>query len=558
MSGRNRLIYLPLGGAGEIGMNAYIYGYGAEGAERLILVDLGIAFPDMDTTPGVDVILPDITWLLDKLDRLEGIFITHGHEDHVGGVGHLFQQLKAPIHARKFTANLARRKLAEKGQDANAVKIAEPFPAMVEAGPFQVGFLPISHSIPESNALVIDSPAGRIIHTGDFKLDTAPVVGEPFDPDLWAEASKPGIRALVCDSTNVFNKHEGRSESLVGPEIKALVDRSSGMFVATTFASNVARLQSLARAGEAAGRSVCLMGRAMRRMTEAAVEEGILTDFPKTVSPEEAADISRENLMLIVTGSQGERRAASAQLSRGKYFGMELAEGDTFLFSSKTIPGNEKDVARILNNLSELGVDVVTDDDGLYHVSGHANRPDLEAIQAITQPQIVIPMHGEHRHLREHAKLADSLGRIGVVAPNGTMLDLAGNKPEVVDHVETGRTYLDGSALVGQFDGIIRDRIRMAVNGLAVVAVMVDDDDEVLEDTWVDLRGLPDRAANGAPLADLMEQHLAGQLARVDTRTAGDDEKLEEVIIRGVRKIAQDEVGKRPEVTVLITRLAAE
>lgn len=554
---RERLIYLPLGGAGEIGMNAYVYGYGPEGKERLILVDLGIAFPDMDTTPGIDVILPDIAWLKDRLDRLEAVFVTHGHEDHLGGVGHLYPQLKKPVYARKFTANLARRKLAEKGQDQNAVTTVGPWPETVEAGPFTVGFLPVSHSIPESAALVIDTPAGRIIHSGDFKLDAAPIVGEAFDPDLWAEAAKPGVLALVCDSTNVFSRHPGRSESQVAPNLVPLVKDATGMFVATTFASNVARLKSLADAGVAAGRSICLMGRAMRRMTEAASEEGLLNDFPRTVSPEDAASLPRENLMLIVTGSQGERRAASAQLSRGKYFGMEMKEGDTFLFSSKTIPGNEKEVARIMNNFSEMGVDVVTDDDGLYHVSGHANRPDLETVHGIVNPQTVIPMHGEHRHLREHAKLAESLGRTGVVAPNGTMLELSGNAPRVVDHVETGRTYLDGMALVGQFDGVVRDRLRMALNGHVVVALMIDDDDAVMEDTWVDIRGLPD-AANGAPLADLMEQHLAGVLSRVDSRTAGDDEKLEDLITKGVRKVAQDEVGKRPEVTVLITRLTAD
>jgi ribonuclease J len=558
MSGRDRLIYLPLGGAGEIGMNAYVYGYGKPGKERLILVDIGIAFPDMASTPGVDIILADISWLSERLDRLEAVFITHGHEDHVGGIGHLYPQLQKPVHARKFTANLARRKLQEKGQDPSVVETAAPYPAMIEAGPFKVGFLPVSHSIPESNALVIDTPGGRIIHTGDFKIDRTPVVGEPFDDALWAEAAKPGIRALVCDSTNVFSKHPGRSEAEVAPNLKPLVAASKGMFVATTFASNVARLQSLAIAGEAAGRSICLMGRAMRRMTEAAREEGILTDFPKTISPEDAANVPRESLMLIVTGSQGERRAASAQLSRGKYFGMELKEGDTFLFSSKTIPGNEKEVAHIMNNLSEMGVDVVTDDDGLYHVSGHANRPDLETVHAITDPQIVIPMHGEHRHLREHAKVADALGRVGVVVPNGTMLELSGNAPKVVDHVETGRVYLDGSALVGQFDGVVRDRIRMALNGHVVVAVMVDDDNQILEDTWVDIRGLPEVVRGSAPLAEMMEEHLAGKLARVDTRTAGDDEKLEDLIVKGIRKVAQDEIGKRPEVTVLITRLAAE
>ncbi len=558
MSGNDRLIYLPLGGAGEIGMNAYVYGYGKPGKERLILVDLGIAFPDMDSTPGVDIILPDIGWLKDKLDRLDAIFVTHGHEDHVGGVGHLHGMLRKPIYARKFTANLARRKLQEKGQDPKAVTTVAPWPEMTEAGPFRVAYLPVSHSIPESAALVIDTPAGRIVHTGDFKLDASPIVGEAFDPDLWAEVSKDGVRALVCDSTNVFSKHAGRSEAEVAPNLIPLVKAAKGMFVATTFASNVARLQSLAKAGHEAGRSICLMGRSMRRMTEAANEEGLINDFPPTISQEDAANMPRENLMLIVTGSQGERRAASAQLSRGKYFGMELKEGDTFLFSSKTIPGNEKEVAYIMNNLSELGVDVVTADDGLYHVSGHANRPDLERVHQIVNPQMVIPMHGEHRHLREHAKLAESLGRTGIVAPNGTMLELSGNAPKVVDHVETGRTYLDGSALVGQFDGVVRDRIRMALNGQVIVAVMIDDDDTILEDTWVETRGLAESGRGAAPLSEVMETHLAAILSRVDRRTAGDDEKLEDLIVKGVRKVAQDEIGKRPEVAVLITRLAAD
>jgi len=554
---RDRLIYLPLGGAGEIGMNAYVYGYGPEGKERLLLVDLGIAFPDMDTTPGIDVILPDISWLADKTDRLEAICITHAHEDHVGGVGHLAGQLKAPIHCRRFTANHARRKLRDQGHDEAMVNVADPWPAQIEAGPFKIGFLPISHSIPESSALVIDTPAGRIVHTGDFKIDLTPGLGESFDPDAFREVARPGIRALVCDSTNVFSKAEGRSEAMVGPNIRDLVLASSGMFVATTFASNVARLKSIADAGAAAGRSICLMGRAMRRMTEAAVEEGILTDFPKTISPEDAAGVPRENLMLIVTGSQGERRAASAQLSRGKYFGMEMKEGDTFLFSSKTIPGNEKEVARIVNNFSEMGVDVVSDDD-LYHVSGHANRPDLETMHALIDAQCVIPMHGEHRHLREHARLAESLGRTGVLAPNGTMVDLAGNKPNVVDHVETGRSYLDGSVLVGQFDGVVRDRIRMALNGHAVVAVMIEDDDRIMEDAWVSLRGLPEAGRSGRDLAEEMERELSQRFERVDTRTAGDDDAIEGIVKKAVQKVAQEEIGKRPEVTVLITRLAAE
>ena len=319
---KNRLIYLPLGGAGEIGMNCYVYGYGPANKERYIIVDLGVTFPDMESTPGVDLIFADIAWIEKRKDRLDAIFITHAHEDHVGAIGHLWSRLGVPIYSRAFTAHIARLKFEEHGHDETAIHTVSAYPEMVEAGPFKVGFMPISHSIPESSALVIDSPDGRIVHTGDFKLDETPGVGEAWDPKAWAEMAKSGVKALVCDSTNVFSPVAGRSEISVGPEIEKLVKSAKGMVVATTFASNIARVKTLAEAGERAGRSVVLLGRAMRRMVTAGLEVGILTDFPKTISPEDAASIPRENLMLLATGSQGERRAASAQLSRGKYMGL--------------------------------------------------------------------------------------------------------------------------------------------------------------------------------------------------------------------------------------------
>ena len=544
---------------------------GNRGGNRLILVDPGVAFPDMDTSPGVDLIFADITWLKERVDQLEAVFVTHAHEDHVGAVAHcvnrhstvthyqrpnmthlqeggtgeevseilffsakskrrpsliysmqiipvclsivarrkgvsatrrggsnwtpisilvghpckLFhthchEALGVPVYARAFTANIARRRMEEHGHPTEAVHTASPWPEQIRAGPFTVSFLPVSHSIPESAGLVIDTPSGRIVHSGDFKLDANPVVGQPFDPDLWAEVAKSGVMALVCDSTNVFSSHPGRLESEVGPEITRLVRDANGMVIATTFASNVARVKTLAEAARKAGRSVVLLGRAMRRMIEAATETGILTDFPKVISAEEALALPRQNLMLIVTGSQGERRAASAQLARGKYRGLEVKEGDLFLFSSKTIPGNERGVIRIMNQLSEKGVDVVDDSSGLYHVSGHANRPDLEKVHSLINPQMVIPMHGEHRHLREHAKLAEAGGRIGILAMNGTLLDLTGNAPKVADYIETGRTYLDGSARIGALDGVVRDRIRMALNGHVTITVILDEDGELL------------------------------------------------------------------------------
>ncbi|EDM71228.1 beta-lactamase-like protein [Roseobacter sp. AzwK-3b] len=552
----DRLIYMPLGGAGEIGMNAYVYGYGPKGKERLILVDLGVTFPDMDSSPGVDLIFPDIQWLAARREQLEAVFITHAHEDHVGAVAHYYEQLGAPVYARAFTANIARRKMEEFGYSEKAVRVVSPWPEVTKVGPFTVGFVPISHSIPESSGLVIDTPKGRVVHSGDFKIDANPVVGEPFDPELWASLAKPGVKALMCDSTNVFNTHAGRSESTLAEDIQALIAGAKGMVVATTFASNVARLKTLAEAADRAGRSVCLLGRAMRRMIEASVETGVLTSFPKTVSPEEAKDIPRENLMLIVTGSQGERRAASAQLAQGNYLGLSMKEGDMFLFSSKTIPGNERGVIKIMNQFSEMGVDVVDDSDGKYHVSGHANRPDLEKLHDLLQPQIVVPMHGEHRHLREHAKLANSKRMQGVLAVNGTMVDLTGNRAEICDYVETGRTYLDGSVKIGALDGIVRDRIRMALNGHVTVNVILDEEDEPLGEPWCEIKGLPETGNSRAPLVDVLEEDLGQFLGRAGAKVLTDDEKLEDALRKITRQSAQNEIGKRPEVTVVISRLA--
>ncbi len=554
MSGE-RLIYLPLGGAGEIGMNAYVYGYGRPGKERLILIDLGVTFPDMDGTPGVDLIMPDIAWLRENADRLEAIFVTHAHEDHVGAVALLHRDLGVPVHARAFTANIARAKMEERGGDPDAVRTASPWPETVQAGPFRVGFVPVSHSIPESAALVIDSPGGRVVHSGDFKIDPTPVVGEAFDRAVFAEIGRGGVRALVCDSTNVFSPAPGRSEADLAPALEELIAGAGGMVVATTFASNVARLKTLAEAGRRAGRSVVLLGRAMRRMIEAAVETGVLADFPPVVSAEDAQEIPRENLLVLATGSQGERRAAVAQLARGKYQGFEVGEGDLFLFSSKTIPGNERSVIRIINQLSEKGVDVVDDCNGRYHVSGHANRPDLEEVHRLLRPQMLIPMHGEHRHLREHARLAEAAGLQSVVAVNGMMIDLSGNAPSVAEYVETGRSYLDGTVRIGALDGIVRDRIRMALNGHVIVTVILDEEDEPLGDAWCDLMGLPEKGSSQAPLIELLEAELTQFLMRANPKTLASDERLEESLRRIVRQTAQAEIGKRPEVTVVISRM---
>lgn len=552
-----RLIYIPLGGAGEVGMNAYVYGYGPPGKERLILVDLGLTFPDMDTTPGVGLIMPDIDWLVKRVDRLEAIFITHAHEDHVGALSLLWDRLRVPVHARNFTARIARMKMQEHGHAPEEVQTAPAYPRRVAAGPFSVGFVPVSHSLPEASALVIDTPAGLILHSGDFKLDAHPVVGEPWDPAAFEEIARANVKVLACDSTNVFSPQPGRSESSLAPALGELIQQAPGAVAATTFASNVARLKTLAEAGRTSGRSICLLGRAMQRMVKTAEEAGLLPDFPPTITPEEAAQLPREKLMLIVTGSQGERRAASAQLAQGKYMGLRLKSGDMFLFSSKTIPGNERGVLRIMNQFSEMEVDVVDAEDGKYHVSGHANRPDLETIHNLIKPQMTLPMHGEHRHLREHARIATESGVASLVAPNGSVVDLTGDTPQIVDEVPAGRTYLDGSVLIGARDGVVRDRIRMALNGLVVVSLLIEEDGTLLGEPWAEAMGLPEAGRSGGLLIDRMEVELNGFCETAGRKVLIDDDKLEDGLRRVARQVAMEEIGRKPELRVIISRMEA-
>lgn len=556
MSKNDSLVYVALGGAGEIGMNMYLYGYGPQAKRRWIMIDAGVAFPDMDSSPGVDLITADPEFINSRVHALEAIFITHAHEDHVGAIGRLWPQLKAPVYAREFTAEIARGKMEEAGVNPDEVKTVGAWPEQVEAGPFKVGFLPISHSVPESSALVIDTPAGRVVHTGDFKVDANPQVGEPFSPEAIADVSKDGVLALVCDSTNVFSKQAGRSESELVEPITALLRSQPGMVVATTFASNVARLRTLALAGKAAGRSIVVIGRAMHRMIGTARKVGLLTDFPDIVDVNDAANLPAENVMVLASGSQGERRAASAQLARGGYGKLSMKDGDTFLFSSKVIPGNEIGVAYIENQFAMLGVDVIGDEGGLYHVSGHANRPDLQTMHELVKPQFLIPMHGEYRHLREHAKLGAAGGLTPVIAPNGAMVELTGNEPKIVEMIETGRRYVDGSVMYGAMDGIVRDRLRMAMRGMLVVNIVFDENSDLVGDAWVEAKGLfANIDGNEASLQSELEKGITQELERSKKRLRSDDEAVEKLVKQAASNRTNRMIGKKPEVIVMINRL---
>ena len=553
MSNDKKLTFLALGGAGEIGMNMYLYGYGAPGNQRFLLVDAGVTFPEAETTPGVDLIMADPAFIAERADRLEAIVITHAHEDHIGALGHLYPQLKAPIVCRRFTAHIARQKMERAGQDPKRVKEIGPWPETRTYGPFTVGLAPVSHSIPEASAVVIDTPGGRVVHTGDFKLDPTPLLGEPWNPEQFRAIGEAGVSALVCDSTNVFSLHPGRSEAHIVPDVEALMAEATGLVVATTFASNIARLRTLAQAAHDHGRSVVVLGRAMAQMIQNGFETGTLPDFPPTIDVRAAEKVPRDHLFMLATGSQGEPRAATAQLSGQSYMGFRLKPGDTFLFSSKTIPGNEVSVARILNRMSEQGVRVI-DDDQRYHVSGHANRPDLEAVHALLNPGVVIPMHGEHRHLAAHAELARTNGRHALVAPNGTMVEIAGRESRLIDEVGAGRIYLDGTQLIGALDGVVRERVRIANRGHVVVSVMLEPDGSPSDTPWVEAVGLPPSGRGGRDLAEALEAEVDQALGRAARGALKDDEQVQKIVERAIRTEAESLVGKKPVVTVLINR----
>ena len=556
MKKQKRLIYLPLGGAGEIGMNMYLYGYGFPGKELFILVDVGVTFPDMGSTPGVDLIMADTAFIERNKKRLLGIFITHAHEDHIGALGHLFERLDAPIYCRKFSAQIAFNKLIKVGNKDKLISITSSFPDSVILDPFEVSFIPISHSIPEASSLLIRTPVGSIFHSGDFKIDETPVLGDSFDNNLLLEIKNKGILALVCDSTNVFSHSPGRSEQSLKKEITKLLKSQRGAVVATTFASNVARLLTLAKCAHSAGRSILVIGRAMQTMISTATEVGLLKDFPQTISIEDSISLPRSNIFILATGSQGEGRAASAQLAREKYMDIVLEEGDCFLFSSKTIPGNELSVNKIINEFMEKGINVVDDSSERYHVSGHANRPDLVTLHKILNPKLIVPMHGENRHMREHQVLAQSNGFNSIVVANGTMIEInKDGSARIVDEISAGRLYLDGGQLISSSDGVIKTRLQMASRGHVSISLLLENNSILNEGVWVKSKGLSENINLDDDFETLLEESLEMELGMLQDKDIFDDDLLETQIRRVVNKVCQKAIGKKPVITIFINRV---
>ncbi|MFV0472770.1 MAG: ribonuclease J [Pikeienuella sp.] len=558
MADRAKLVYLALGGAGEIGMNMYLYGHGPAKDRRWIMVDCGVSFGDMDSAPGVDLVMPDVSFVEEIGDRLEAVFITHAHEDHIGALGRLWPKIRAPfVAAPRFTAEIARRKLQECGRSPQVVKVAA-WDKPVEAGPFRVSFLPVTHSIPDPAMLLIETPAGKILHTGDFKLDPDPVIGKPTDMERLRRIGDEGLLALMCDSTNIFDEGEAGGEQPLRPHLKRLIEGAGGAVAATTFASNVARLKTLAEVATECGRSVIVAGRAMQRMIDTALETGALKGFPPIVGEDRARDIPSANRFYLITGSQGEGRAALARIANGAHPGVKLTDGDMVLFSSKTIPGNEKEVYRLYNLLSEQGIEVVDSDMEPIHVSGHGRRDEIARVYEALRPKVAVPMHGEHRHLVEHAMLAKGWGAAPVVAPNGTVVGLDLPTPAAAAHVETGRLYLDGEVLVGALDGVIRSRLKMARRGHVTIGVVVDEAGELFADPQVKTEGLPAVGRNGEDIAALIADRVDAAFEGASRQELRSDDRLSDLAERVARKAAMEAWGKKPVTSVIVTRLDSD
>lgn len=552
---KNELVFLPLGGVGEIGMNFALYGYGPPHAREWIVVDCGVTFPGPDL-PGADLVLPDIDFIAGQKDRLRGIVITHAHEDHYGALLDLWPRLGGKVWMTPFAAGLLEAKRqSEPGQQPDIPVEIYHAGGRFTVGPFEIEAVSVTHSIPEPVSLAITSPLGTLIHTGDWKLDPAPTIGQKTDEARFRALGEAGVLALICDSTNAMREGESPSEEAVGEGLRELIEEAEGRVAVTTFSSNVGRIRSVAEAARDAGRKVMVLGRSLKRVIDVATELGYLDGLPGFVDEEEYGFIAREELVILCTGSQGEPRAALAKLARDEMRNVALAPGDTVIYSSRTIPGNEKPILETKNLLIEQGIRIIEDGDALVHVSGHPRRNELKRMYEWVKPQIVVPVHGEAAHLVAHGSLAAMSGVPQVCqVRNGDMLRLAPGAAEIVDQVEAGRVYKDGYVIGSETAVGIRDRRKLSYVGHVAVNVVLDDRWELAGDPDLVAYGVPREDRHGEALEDLMLDAAAGAVDSIPRARRKDLDLIQEAVRRAVRNAARDAWGKKPVVTVFVTR----
>ena len=552
MSDTDELVFVALGGLGEIGMNAALYGFGPPARRKWIMVDCGMGFAGPDL-PGVDLIYADVGFVETIRRDLIALVITHAHEDHVGGVAALWSRLGCPVYGTRFAMSLLEtRRLSEPGAPKVPLHIVEQG-GRVTLGPFDIEFVAVAHSIPESCALAIRTGAGTVVHSGDWKIDPQPGIGRPTDERRLREIGDEGVLALVCDSTNIFREGVSPSEADVATTLAALIADAPARVVVTLFASNVARVRAAARAAAAAGREVVVVGRALDRTIGVARECGFLDDVPAVFSTDRYNQLPRDRVVVLATGSQGESRAAIARISEGEHPAISLASGDRAIFSSRTIPGNEREVGHVINGLIMQGVEIVTDRTALVHCSGHPRRDEVAQMYEWLRPQILVPAHGEPQHLAEHARFAREKGIADVIGiRNGDMIVFGPGRPGIIDEVPTGRLLQDGLILTTTADEAVRQREKLAFAGVVSIAIAVSRQGDVVGDPDVVMSGLPAKDRSGAAMDALVDKALFSTLDSLSRARRRDADVLSGAVERSVRAAVNAAWGKRPQVHVLV------
>jgi ribonuclease J len=547
---QTELVFAPLGGVGEIGMNMSLYGLGNERRRTWLVVDVGVSFASEENLPGVDLILPDIRYLVEERRNLAGIVLTHAHEDHFGALLDLWPRLRVPVYATPFTAALV---MAKRQGESGApdIPITEVrLGSRFNVGPFDIELVSTAHSIPESNALILRTPFGNVLHTGDWKLDPTPVIGPPTDETKLKALGADGCLALIGDSTNAVREGRSPSEADVARSLAELIHSAPGRVAVTTFASNVARIRAVAEAARSAGREVIVVGRALERIVQVARETGYLEGVQEFRGMDVYSRLPRDKVVALCTGSQGEPRAALARIAEDEHPEVTLTKGDRVIFSARPIPGNEKAINRVINGLISQGIEVITDRTHLVHVSGHPRRAELEEMIGWVKPQTLIPVHGEALHLAEHGDLARRCGANVLLCRNGDLVRIAPGKPAIIDEVPAGRLYKDGSLLIEAEARTVADRRRLSFAGIVSVALALTDKGELAADPEIDLIGIPQNAADGEAMADVAYDVVLETFETLPKPRRRDPDSVAEAVRRGVRAAIASRWGKRPPVTV--------
>ena len=551
---KENLLFCPLGGSGEIGMNMNLYAYGTEENQKWIIVDMGVTFAD-DTVPGVDLIYPDAGFIIEKKDDLLGIVLTHAHEDHIGSISHIWPKLKCKIYATPFTAVLIQEKFKEKKIDiTNYLKIVD-LNSQIKLGPFEIDFVTLTHSILEPNGLSITTPEGVVLHTGDWKVDPNPLIGNKVDEKKLRSIGEKGVIAMICDSTNVFSPGRAGSENDVRESLLKIISNQKKRVLVTSFASNVARMESIFYIAKQTKRNISLIGRSMHRIYKAARQCGYLKNLIEPVDPRDASKISRDRIILLCTGSQGEPMGALNRIANDVHPDVNIESGDTVIFSSKIIPGNEKKLYALQNSIVKRDIEVITEENAFVHVSGHANREDLKDMYQWVKPKCVIPVHGEHRHMKEHINFSKEMQiPFNLKVENGNIIKISKDqKPEIIDQAPTGKVYLDGNVAVSLDSSSIKERKNISVNGLLEITLIISSNGKMKKPV-VSFRGIPEEEVSETFKFDL-EDEITKTCKSFAINNSKQEKNLIDTIKQNCRKIIKEKTGKRPFTNVNIARI---